>query len=134
MSRARLADSVFPLISCVVCVAVLFLYAGFRGELSPWWRGHAGGIPYVMFWVFLWLIFLPDRKWLVPICIGCVLLTCGLEFFQLVKGPVWLDQFRMTRFGAAWLGRGFDWLDLPPYFLGGGLAWLIGWLGLSRLE
>lgn len=125
----NLAASIRPALACLASVILCLLYAAFRDQLPAWWRGHGGGIPYVLFWILLWLTILPRRSAIVPICVGCVLLTCGLEFFQLVHGLGWLDDFRRTRFGAAWLGFGFDWNDMPPYFIGGILGWASGrWL------
>ena len=53
-----------------------------------------------------------------------VLVVCGLEFFQLYN-PEPLATFRRTRFGAALLGSTFVWADIPPYFIGGVIGWLI---------
>lgn len=80
----------------------------------------------MLFWILLWLTFIPRRNALLPICIGCVMITCGLELFQLWEGPIWLQQFRQTRMGAAWLGSKFAFADLPPYLIGGVLGWGIG--------
>lgn len=113
-------------IACLVSVGLCLLYAATRSQLPPWWRDHGGGVPYVLFWILLWLTLIRRRSALLPVCIACVLLTCGLEFFQLWTGPTWLEDFRRTRFGAAWSGYGFDFSDLPPYFLGGIAGWVCG--------
>ena len=121
-----------PGIACLLSVGLCFLYAAYRSELPSWWRNHGGGFPYVLFWVLLWLTLIPRRKAILGVCVGCVLITCGLEFFQLYRGPQWLIEFRATRFGAAWLGAGFDWNDIPPYFLGGIAGGLLGVLLLPK--
>ncbi len=120
--------SIRPFLACMFSVGLCLAYAISRHELPDWWRSHGGGIPYVVFWITLWLTIVPDRRRLIQICIGCVFITCGLEFLQLWTGPEWLQSFRQTRFGAAWLGSGFDWHDIPPYVLGGFAGWLSGHL------
>ena len=120
--NGRLSPSIACLLSVILCLA----YAATRSQLPDWWRHHGGGIPYVMFWIFLWFTLLPNRSLVAPICILCVLFICALEVFQLYDGPKWLQEFRTTKFGAAWLGRGFDWFDIPPYFIGGLISWLVG--------
>jgi len=124
--------SLLPGLACLVSVGLCLLYGETRGQLSPWWRGHGGGVPYVLFWVLLWLTLIPRRAALIPICVGCVLITCGLECFQLVEGPPWLNEFRRTRFGAALLASGFDKFDFPPYFLGGLCGWVVGRMVLPK--
>ena len=119
---------ILPLVGCFLAVILCLAYARYRGDLSPWWRSHGGGIPYVLFWVLLWFSAFPARKYVVPICVGCVLFTCLLEFGQLWN-PEPLAAFRKTRFGAALLGSSFVWSDLPPYFLGG----LAGWISLLAI-
>ena len=42
-----------------------------------------------------------------------------------VASTPWLTAFRSTVFGAALLGSGFVWNDIPPYFIGGLLGWLM---------
>ena len=56
-----------------------------------------------------------------------VLAICGLEFLQL-HNPEPLATFRRTRFGAALLGNVFVWADIPPYFIGGLIGWLVLWV------
>ena len=81
-------------------------------------------MPYVLFWTLLWFIAFPNRKSILPICFSCVLFTCLLEFGQLWN-PEPLASFRATKFGAALLGSGFVWADMPPYFLGGILGYIV---------
>ncbi|MEL6109368.1 MAG: DUF2809 domain-containing protein [Planctomycetota bacterium] len=124
----QFSRSLRPAIACAVSVVACLAYAATRNSLPDWLRGHAGGVPYVLFWILLWLTVIPRRTAIPWISVGCVLFTCWLEVFQLYQGPQWLIDFRRTTLGAAWLGAGFDPWDIPPYFLGGVLGWWIGTL------
>jgi len=115
---------VIPSILCAASVGACFLYAGTRSNLPQWWSSHGGGIPYVLFFVFLAYTLLPKPKWLFRICGIVVLATCGLEAFQLWN-PEPLAAFRKTTFGAALLGSTFVWGDFPPYFIGGAIGYAI---------
>jgi hypothetical protein len=113
-----------PVILCLVSVLLCFLYAFLRSNLPPWWKQVGGGVPYVLFWILLWFVALPNRKSILPICIGVSLFTCLLEFLQLWNpGP--LAAFRQTKLGAAWLGNQFSWGDIPPYLIGGVIGFLL---------
>ena len=113
-----------PIILCLVSVLFCFLYDYLRPNLPLWWRQVGGGVPYVLFWILLWFVALPKRKFILPICIGVPLFTCLLEFFQLWNpGP--LAAFRQTKLGAAWLGSQFSWDDIPPYFIGGAIGFIL---------
>jgi hypothetical protein len=116
-----LAGRKLAVVLCLAAVGTCLGYDYWRAELPDWWRGHGGGIPYVLFWATLWFVVFPFRRAIVPVCVGVTLVTCGLEFLQLWQPP-WLIQFRATRLGAALLGNGFTWSDFPPYLLGGLLA------------
>jgi hypothetical protein len=113
-----------PIVLCLVSVLFCFLFDFLRPNLSPWWKQAGGGVPYVLFWILLWFVALPNRKSILPICIGVTLFTCLLEFLQLLNpGP--LAAFRQTKLGAAWLGSQFSWADLPPYFIGAGVGFIL---------
>jgi hypothetical protein len=105
-------------------MAICLAYHFSRPSLPGWWRASGGGVPYVMFWVSFWFVFFPRRRCMLIIAVGCTLFTCGLEILQLWQPP-WLATFRSTTFGAALLGSEFVWEDLPPYFIGGILGWLL---------
>ena len=109
---------------CGATVVACFAYDHTRSTLPEWWREHGGGIPYVCFWIAFWFTVFPYRRCILPISILVTLSTCLLEFMQLWKAP-WLLQIRATRFGAALLGSGFTWSDIPPYFVGGVVGGLI---------
>ena len=112
---------------CLASVALCFSYAYFRHVLPDWWRSHGGGIPYVLFFIFLAYTAFPRPVCIFRICAIVVLVTCGLEVLQLWK-PEPLVAFRRTTFGAALLGSTFVWGDFPLYFIGG----VIGY-GVLRL-
>lgn len=109
---------------CIVAAAICVAYGYVRQDLSAWWRGYGGGIPYVLFWCTFWFVIFPVRRAIIPICVAVTATTCLLEFLQLWK-PVWLQEFRATRFGAALIGSGFTWQDFPPYFVGGILGYFV---------
>jgi len=50
--------------------------------------------------------------------------SCAAEFLQLWQVG-WLNEIRSTTLGAALLGSSFTWADIPPYFIGGGLGYLL---------
>ena len=109
---------------CLAMVALCLAYHFNRPSLPDWWRASGGGVPYVLFWVSFWFVFFPRARHVLAIAILCTLFTCGLEVLQLWHPP-WLTAFRSTVFGAALLGSGFVWNDIPPYFIGGLLGWLM---------
>ncbi|MDB2687171.1 DUF2809 domain-containing protein [Mariniblastus sp.] len=117
------------ILACLASVVWCLAYAKYRGQISnDWIRDNGGGVPYTVFWILLVAVFWPSKRLALRISIIVVLVVCGLEFFQLYN-PEPLASFRRTRFGAALLGNTFVWSDIPPYFIGG----LIGWLVLRCL-
>jgi len=115
---------IVPIALCTASVGVCFLYAATRSELPQWWSSHGGGIPYVLFFIFLVYTIFPQPKRVLRICTIVVLATCGLEVLQLWN-PEPLASFRKTTFGAALLGSKFVWGDFPPYFIGGAVGFVI---------
>ncbi len=127
LSQPRQKSDVNRTVAVLLCAAMVvacLAYDHTRSTLPDWWRGHGGGIPYVCFWIAFWFAIFPYRRCIVPICLVVTVSTCLPEFMQLWK-PAWLMQVRATRFGAALLGSGFTWSDLPPYFIGGVVGGLI---------
>lgn len=120
-----------PMALCATSVVACFLYAGFRSQLWPWWSSHGGGVPYVLFFIFLAYTLFPEPKWILRICVTVVLATCCLEALQLWN-PAPLAAFRRTKFGAALLGSTFVWGDFPPYFIGGAVGYAILRLATMR--
>lgn len=117
---------------CLGAVGVCFAYNHYRSQLPDWWRENGGGIPYVVFWITFLFFLLPKRRYILPISVSATLVTCLLEVLQLWKPP-WLTQIRSTTLGAALLGSGFVWDDIPPYFIGGFVGYLI-LIGMMRGE
>ena len=117
------------MVACLLSIGWCLAYAAFRNQLNnDWIQQNGGGVPYTVFWILLAAVFWPSKRLALRICVVAVLVICGLEFFQLYN-PEPLRTFRRTRFGAALLGSTFVWHDIPPYFIGG----LIGWLLLKLL-
>lgn len=109
---------------CILAVCMCLGYAWFRQDLPDWWRSSGGGIPYTFFFVTFFFGLLPKRSLLeffVCLAIGW---SCTAEFLQLWQAK-WLVELRSSSLGAALLGSSFTWSDLPPYFLGGGLGYLV---------
>ena len=114
-------------VAVVICVAsamACLVYDHLRSGLPDWWRGHGGGVPYVVFWIAFCFVIFPFRRSVLPIAVFVTTFTCILEFMQLWKPP-WLMELRATRLGAALLGSGFTWHDFPPYFIGGVIGYLM---------
>lgn len=110
---------------CLLSVVWCLAYAAFRSRLdNQWIQQNGGGVPYTVFWILLAAVFWPNKRLALRICVLAVLVICGLEFFQLYN-PEPLATFRRTRFGAALLGNTFVWADIPPYFIGGAIGWLV---------
>jgi len=113
------------MVACSLSVVWCLAYAAFRSLLdNQWIQQNGGGVPYTVFWILLAAVFWPSKRFALRICVLAVLLICGLEFFQLYN-PEPLATFRRTRFGAALLGNTFVWDDIPPYFIGGVIGWLV---------
>lgn len=113
------------IVACLLSVVLCLAYGAFRSRLdNQWIQQNGGGVPYTVFWILLAAVFWPSKRLALRICVLAVLVVCGLEFFQLYN-PEPLATFRRTRFGAALLGSTFVWADIPPYFIGGVIGWLI---------
>ena len=119
---------------CLLSVVWCLAYAAFRSGLdNQWIQQNGGGVPYTVFWILLAAVFWPSKRLALRICVLAVLVICGLEFFQLYN-PEPLATFRRTRFGAALLGNTFAWADVPPYFIGGVIGWVLLMMVGSRQE
>ena len=112
-------------LACLLSVVWCLAYAAFRSRFdNQWIQENGGGVPYTVFWILLAAVFWPNKRLALRICVLAVLVICGLEFFQLYN-PEPLATFRKTRFGVALLGNTFVWADIPPYFIGGVIGWLV---------
>lgn len=116
--RYRLA----MLVSIVVIVPLGYVVR-FSSELgSPWLHDALGSIAYEVFWILLFVFFMP-RKPILWIAVGVCFFTCVVEFLQLWQPP-FLQMLRSTLPGRLVLGNSFTWLDFPAYFIGSFLGWL----------
>ena len=104
-----------------------WLWSCYQGPYRAWVRYYITGIIYVLFWSLTAFLVWPQKRNIVKIAAGVLLLTCLLEFLQLWKPP-FLQQFRGTFLGSALLGTDFVWAQFPYYFAGGLVSWL--WLRL----
>jgi hypothetical protein len=103
----------------------------YSGPGATWVAWEAGGLLYVIFWIFAVLAAFP-RLSRAKVSVGVVVATCILEFVQLWH-PTWLERIRATFLGQALLGETFAWSDFPYYFAGGLAAYaLAGLLGCGR--
>jgi hypothetical protein len=95
----------------------------YTGPLSGWVNDSAGGLLYVMFWVFVVLALAPQLR---PGPVGTAVFaaTCALELLQLWH-PAWLTAVRSTFVGHALLGSTFAASDFLYYAAGGLAAYLV---------
>ena len=124
-------DRRLAILVCILSVVLCLGYAWFRKDLPGWWRRSGGGIPYTLFFVTFFFTLSPKRRLLEIVTCLAVGWSCAAEFLQLWQ-PEWLMEFRATPFGAALLGSSFTWSDIPPYFIGGALGYLVLRVGFGR--
>ncbi len=93
----------------------------YSGPGAYWVNAQAGGLLYVVFWVFLVLALAPR---LAPGLVSTAVLglTSVLEFLQLWHPPL-LTELRSTFLGHALLGSTFSWSDFPYYAAGSFIAY-----------
>jgi len=107
-------------------LVLLVLFGGFilvyKGQGAAWLRNSVGGTVYVAFGVVLFTFFL--RKHRLKTAIAVLLVTCGLEFLQLIKSP-FLTGLRSTFIGAVLLGNSFNPEDFYYYSAGAILGYFI---------
>jgi len=86
------------------------------GPGSIWVSNYLGGIIYVVFFILLVAILLPNISQ-IKVSISVLCATCILEIMQLWH-PYLLEIVRSYFIGRALIGNGFDWFDFPYYILG----------------
>lgn len=91
-----------------------------RGSNAEWIANHAGGVLYVLAWVFLILLIVPSVR-PITVCAGVLLGTCAIEFLQLWHAEP-LEVVRATFPGRILLGNTFSWADFPAYVVGATLG------------
>ncbi|MDA7901708.1 DUF2809 domain-containing protein [Mariniblastus sp.] len=123
-NQALRLDRKFAIIICISAVGLCLGYAWFRADFPPWLKNSGGGIPYTLFFVTFFFALFPKRSLLETIAWLAIGWSCVAEFLQLWQVG-WLVQIRATPLGAALLGSSFTWVDIPPYFIGGGLGYLL---------
>ena len=101
------------LLITVILGAVSFLM---RGTAVDNLANHAGGLLYVLAWIFFILMLFPRVAHL-KVCVAVLLVTCALEFLQLWHPQV-LEAIRSTVFGQILIGTTFSWSDFPAYGVG----------------
>lgn len=111
---------------CALAAFACLMYAATREHLPGWWKSSAGGIPYVLFFIFLWAILFPTRKCILPICVGVTLITSALEVLQLWNPPA-LSAIRKTRLGVSLLGGQFEASDFVAYLVGCVIGLIVLW-------
>jgi hypothetical protein len=100
----------------------------YRGPFHAWVNDSLGGVLYEIFWCLVAAFFLPKAKTAI-IAFWVFIVTCILEILQLWHPSV-LQMIRSTFLGKTLIGTSFAWLDIPHYFVG----CLLGWLLVNRLK
>jgi len=90
----------------------------YRGTGSDWINNWGpASVAYVLLFMLLVFIVVPQRSKIVRIAFGVCVGTCIIEFLQLWKLNS-LEAIRMTRAGRLVLGNSFSYWDFPAYFIG----------------
>lgn len=105
-----------------------FLLKFYAGPGHYWFNNYGAGILYEIFWILTVFFVFPEKKRIINIVIGVLLVTCTLEFLQLWH-PRILEKIRSCFIGSALIGTSFSWWDFPHYAIG----CLIGWRWTNKL-
>jgi hypothetical protein len=112
---------------CLAVLAVVtplgLLTKVYSGPGSSWASSQAGGVLYVVFWVFLALALAPGLSQR-SVALAVAATTSALEFLQLWHPPV-LERIRSSFLGHAVLGSTFAWSDFPYYAAGALIAYAV---------
>jgi hypothetical protein len=100
----------------------------YSGQAHTWVNNSLGGFFYVIFWILFVCVLFPRTKPL-NIAIWIILVTCAIEFLQLLHPP-FLEMLRENFIGRTILGNSFNWGDFPYYFFGS----LAGYFILKGIE
>jgi hypothetical protein len=95
----------------------------YTGPGAAWIGSGAGGLLYVVFWIFVVLALFPRLS---PgrIALAVFAATSALELLQLWQ-PTFLAPTRASFLGHALLGSTFAWSDFPYYAAGALAAWAL---------
>jgi len=112
----------------LLCSVILLGFASkyYRGPFEFWVNNSLGGVFYVIFWCLFFhftVYFLKLKIRLEITCFSVLMLTCLLEFLQLVHMP-FLNQIRSSYMGKILIGNTFTLSDFIYYFAGAFLAWI----------
>ncbi|HEG44456.1 MAG TPA: DUF2809 domain-containing protein [Phycisphaerales bacterium] len=118
------SDRWLVFIALAVVTPLGFACKGYFGHVPVWFNHYGGGVLYEVFFCLLAFLFWYNRRYITPIAIWVLAITCSLEFLQLWH-PDFLNAARATLPGKMLLGTTFVWWDLPHYVIGCGLGWLI---------
>ena len=109
----------------VALVLVLALTpAGFAMKLygTRFIANNLSGAAYEVFWCLFVFLIVPSRRASSWIAAGVLIITCALEFVQLIEHPA-LEAIRGNFIGRTVIGNAFAWRDFPYYFLGSAMGW-----------
>lgn len=110
-------------LSLCVVTPLGFLSKFYAGPGHLWFNNYGGGVLYEVFWCLVAFLFLPRLRYITPIALWVLVVTCILEVLQLWHPP-FLQSIRSTVIGRMLLGTTFVWWDFPHYVLGSLLGWL----------
>ena len=130
MNRTRrITLAVIPFV-----VVLGFACKFYHGPAQTWVNDYGpASVAYVVFWMLLAFLVMPQRSGIRAIAIAVFLFTCGVEFLQLFHPP-WLEAIRRTFPGRFVLGTSFSWWDFPAYLIGCGIgAWCLTWIANRAL-
>jgi len=107
----------------LILVPLGFLTKFYSGPASDWVNNHLGGFFYVLFWVLV-LFFINPRWNSLYIALIVTLITCGLEFTQLLNSPM-LEIIRSNFIGRTLIGSSYTPVDMIYYVIGGFGGWFM---------
>ena len=105
------------LVALALAGAMVPLGFGLKASGSRFLANLLAGSVYEVFFCLLAFSLFPTRRGAWRIAPIVFLVTCGLEFLQLVDTPP-LASIRSTFIGRALIGSTFSWIDFPFYALG----------------
>jgi len=107
----------------LITLLVGFALKYYPGPARQLLNNSLAGVAYVVFWCLFFKLLFPQARTL-KIVIIVTITTCILEFVQLWQTP-FLIYLRSFWLGKILLGTTYNVFDLPWYFLGGFLGWLL---------
>lgn len=111
------------LLSLCIVTPLGFWCKSYHG-FGNWFNLYGGGVLYEIFFCLVFFLIWPKKKNAIKIAIWVLIVTCLLETLQLWHPP-FLQSIRSTYWGRVFIGTTFVWMDLPHYFVGSFLGWLL---------